>query len=175
MGGEILIVTERLILRETEKDDLADIVRWRNDWDNLCNMYSYLPLSLYKEEKWYENYINDDTKLTLIIVERENNEKIGTVSLGNIDYKNQKAELGILIGDKKHKGRGFGTEAVNSLTEFAFNEMNLHKVYLRVFEDNIAAINLYTKAGFTKDGVLKHDYFMGGRFVNIIIMSKLRE
>lgn len=170
-----MIITERLILREIEKEDLRYIANLRSNWDNLRNMYSYLPLSLSKQEKWYEDYINSEKAQVFILIEAETGQRVGTVSLGNIDYKNQKAELGILIGEEKFRGKGFATEAVNALIDFAFNEMNLHKIYLRVFETNSAAINLYTKLGFTNDGVLKHDYFTGGKFIDAIIMSKIRK
>ena len=58
---------------------------------------------------------------------------------------------------------------------YAFQELKLHKLYLRVFSDNIRAITSYEKAGFQKEALLKDDVLVAGRFRNIILMGIVNE
>ncbi|WP_092506285.1 GNAT family N-acetyltransferase [Virgibacillus salinus] len=78
------------------------------------------------------------------------------------------------IGEKSEWGKGYGTEVVEILVNFAFSRLNLHKVYLTVDSDNIGAIRCYEKVGFYKDGVLRDEVFKNGKYVNRIYMSILK-
>ena len=168
-----MIIGEKIILREIEEKDLDLIVKWRNDPEILRWLFSYLPLNKVKQRKWYEKYLNDDTQQTFIIELKEEETPMGTVGLTDIDYKDQRADLTIIIGEKEYWGKGLGEEALDLLVKFAFNEMNLRKIKALVFSDNERAINLYEKCGFGKEGVLKEEIFKVGEFRDIIIFSKL--
>jgi RimJ/RimL family protein N-acetyltransferase len=84
------------------------------------------------------------------------------------------ALVGILIGEKSCWNRGYGTEAMHLLVDTAFNTLNLHRVYLRVFEDNPRAIRAYEKAGFVHEGRMRQAEFHQGRFCDVLLMSVLR-
>jgi RimJ/RimL family protein N-acetyltransferase len=62
------------------------------------------------------------------------------------------------------QGKGYGTEAVKLLLKFAFNDLNLNKVYLKVFQNNERAIKCYLKAGFVKEGLLRKESFIDGSY-----------
>ena len=170
-----MIIGERIILREIEEDDLNSIVKWRNDPDILRWLFSYSPLNKTKQRKWYEKYLDDDTQQTFIIEVKEEKTPIGTVGLTNIDYKNQRGELTIIIGEKNYRGKGLGDECLNLLVKFAFNEMNLRKIKTLVFSDNEKAIKLYKKCGFVEEGVLKEEIFKDGMCKDVLIMSIWRK
>ena len=170
-----MIIGEKVILREIEEENLDLIVKWRNDPEILRWLFSYLPLSKVKERKWYETYLDDETQQIFIIEVNEEKTPIGTIGLTDIDYKNQRAELTIIIGEKEYWGKGLGEEALNLLVKFAFNEMNLRKIKALVFSDNDKAIKLYEKCGFVKEGVLKEEIFKDGKFKDFVVMSIFRE
>lgn len=170
-----MIIGERIILREIEEGDLNSIVKWRNDPDILRWLFSYSPLNETKQRRWYEKYMADDTQQTFIIEVKEEKIPIGTVGLTNIDYKNQRGELTIIIGEKNYRGRGLGGECLNLLVKFAFNEMNLRKIKTLVFSDNEKAIKLYEKCGFVEEGVLKGEIFKDGMYKDVLIMGIWRE
>jgi len=85
------------------------------------------------------------------------------------------AELQIRIGDAADRGRGVGSEAVGLLLRFAFDDLNLQRVQLHVFADNAAAIRVYEKAGFVREGVLRQAAHIGGKYVDVVLMGILRE
>jgi len=170
-----MIIGERVILREIEKEDLDLIVKWRNDFEILGWLFSYLPLSKAKQKKWYEKYLEDHTQQIFIIELKKEKKPVGTIGLTDIDYKNQKGELTIIIGEKKYRQQGLGKEALKLLVNFAFKEMNLRKIKALVFSDNEKAIKLYEKCGFKEEGILREEIFKNGKFKDITIMSKIKK
>ena len=166
-----MIIGERILLREIEEDDLNSIVKWRNDPAILRWLFSYSPLNKTKQRKWYEKYLDDDTQQTFIIEVKEEKISIGTVGLTSIDYKNQRAELGVLIGDESWQNKGMGTDALDLLIKFAFDEMNIRKIKAIVFEENIPAIKLYKSRGFVEEGVLNKEVYKNGEFKSVMVMA----
>ncbi|WP_302846751.1 GNAT family N-acetyltransferase [Virgibacillus salinus] len=75
------------------------------------------------------------------------------------------------MGDKNYRGKGFGQESFRLLLDFAFNELNLHKVYLRVFSFNEGEIRLYLKLGFYEEGELIEQFYREGSWHNVIFMD----
>ncbi|MDN6147003.1 MAG: GNAT family N-acetyltransferase, partial [Tetragenococcus koreensis] len=108
-----------------------------------------------------------------MIVHKETERLVGIVSLINMDYKNRSAECIIDIGAKDMWGKGIGSSAISLILEFAFLELNLHRVYLQVFSFNKKAIKLYEKMGFTHEGNQRQALYRMGTWHDIIMMSIL--
>lgn len=170
-----MIDTERLSLRLLEETDEQDIIRWRNDKEIIDCFFSYKGITSKEHREWFEKYVKGSDRIEFIICIKSNNKKIGTIGLSNIDHRNQKAEYGILLGEKDERGKGFGKEATLALLDYGFYELNLNKIFLKVFSDNTNAIELYKKAGFKEDGLLRKDVFKNGQFKDVLIMSILRD
>lgn len=110
-----------------------------------------------------------------LIEHKESERTVGIISLVNIDYKNRSAECIIDIGEKDLWGKGIGREAMGIILEFAFNEMNLHRLYLQVFSFNRRAVNLYEKLGFTLAGKFREALYRQGEWHDIILMDMLED
>lgn len=82
--------------------------------------------------------------------------------------------VGIMI-EKKEQNKGYGTIAMNALLKFIFLQLNLHKVYLYVFEENKKAIKVYEKCGFKVEGRLIEEVYKDGSFHNYLRMYILKE
>lgn len=100
------------------------------------------------------------------IVEDDNDEYLGTISLKEIDLENRNAEYAVVMR-KEVQGKGIGLQATNLLLDIAFNQMKLHKVYLNVLEDNLRAIRMYERAGFVFEGVSKEQLYIDDRYVGL--------
>jgi len=94
------------------------------------------------EERWFERQLNDE-KSRIFAIETEKGVHIGNIGLHEIVYKDGKATLGIMIGEKGYWGQGYGSDALKALLRFAFEELNLHRLYLSVFDFNKRAIRCY--------------------------------
>ncbi|MCG1023249.1 GNAT family N-acetyltransferase [Sutcliffiella horikoshii] len=168
--------SDRLRLRKMETKDIELYHTWRNDMDVMMMTSPSLDVYTLEETRSFvENVILSSTSSkSYIIVELESNTSIGVTSLINIDRKNRNAECIIDIGQKESWGKGYGSEALTILLEYAFKELNLHRVSLRVFSHNEKAIHLYTKLGFIKEGVSRDALYRNGRWHDIVHMGMLK-
>nr|WP_308742750.1 GNAT family protein [uncultured Anaerocolumna sp.] len=161
-------------LRKLSLNDFNVYHNWRNDLDV---MYSTSPaLDVYTLEDT-ENLIQimsgqPDAK-GYIIEYKETGQAVGIISLIHIDTKNRSAECVIDIGEKDMWGKGIGKAALTMILRYAFDELNLHRVFLQVFSFNQRAINLYEKIGFKQEGQLRQALYRGGNWHDIIVMGIL--
>jgi len=100
---------------------------------------------------------------------------IGTVDLFRPDWKNRVVNFGIIIGEKIYWGQGYGSDATSSALLFAFRELNLNRVELEVFEDNLRAIRCYEKIGFQHEGTRRKAFFKDGSYHDVNLMGILRD
>lgn len=176
-GAEMIIQGEKIILRALEKNDanlLLDIIN-DPDTENMLGGSSY-PVSYDMQCEWIENQKNDDTVFrTIIALKDEKKTGIGTIILNNIDMKNGTAEIHVKLAVENNRGKGYGTEAVNTMVKYAFNEMRLNCIYAEILEYNLPSIKLFEKCGFIKEGILSSRVFKGGKYINLMSFSKIKE
>lgn len=174
-NGVDMIAGERVVLREIEEDDLDLIVKWRNDPEVLKWLFSYLPISNASQRQWYEKYLAEDKTQTFIIEVKDGRVPIGTIGINEIDHRNQRGELGILIGENSYRGKGLGEESLRLMINYAFDQMNLRKIKALVFNDNRNAIILYEKCGFKHEGILKQEVYKEEKFKDVCIMGIIKQ
>lgn len=169
-----MIWGQKTRLRAIEREDLPTFVRWFNDPEVRQYLAMYMPMSLADEEKWFERQLEDQNS-RVFAIETEEGVHIGNIGLHNIDWKNRRAILGIVIGEKEYWGQGYGSDAIMALLGFAFGEMNLHRVYLTVYDYNHRAIRCYEKCGFRHEGRLREAHFSSGQYHDELMMGILQE
>lgn len=172
-----MIVSENVRLRGIEREDLPLFVGWLNDSEVRAGLSLYRPLSIPEEENWFENMLKSAQDEHPLVIEVRRDDAwvpVGNCGYHAIDWRNRSAEVGIFIGEKSCWNQGYGTQVMRLLLEFGFGELNLHRIYLRVFENNPRAIRSYEKAGFVVEGSMRQAEFVDGRYVDVIFMSVLR-
>lgn len=108
------------------------------------------------------------------VVEAESGEIIGHGEIGNIQKENGSAVLcRLLIGEEKHRGKGYGGELVRQLLMLCFDSLKLHRVELNVYDFNAAAIACYEKQGFVKEGLMRDATRVGDKYWSTWRMSIL--
>jgi len=168
------LIGERLYLRPLELGDLEACLRWINDPEVTRTLALYRPLNSLREREWLERLYKDDRDIVLAIILKESDKHIGNVGLHRIDWKDRRAELGILIGEREEWGKGYGAEAIELMLDYAFTKLNLHRVFLRVYANNPRAIRCYEKIGFRREGVLRESHFAEGRYWDTLVMGILQ-
>lgn len=168
-----MIQGERIVLRAIEREDLPNYVQWLNDPTVLEHFGHFLPLSLAPEEQWYEAMLKD-SNVRNFAIEFEGRH-VGGAGFNNIDGRNANAEVGLFVGLPELWDRGLGHDVLRTLLRFGFEQMNLHRIYLRVFAKNERAVHLYEKVGFQHEGRWREAEFRHGRYQDIMWMSILRE
>lgn len=166
---------ERVRLRKMSAEDASTYHKWRNDIEVMQFTNPSLDVFTYADtENFVKSITESHNSRNYIIEEVETDKSIGVTSLINIDYGNRNAECIIDIGDKDYWSKGFGQEAFRLLLDFAFKELNLHKVYLQVFSFNERAIRLYQKLGFNQEGEQKEQFYRDGAWHDVIFMGLLK-
>lgn len=151
-------------LRAMERRDLAKSRHWVNDLEITSLIGRALPVSDLEEERWFARMMEDEKVVMFAVETKEEKRHIGIVWLWNIDYRNRKAEARIIIGNKRCWGKGYGREVLKLLVNFAFQNLNLNKVYAYVLKDNPRAVKAFEKLGFAKEGDLKGEFFINGGY-----------
>lgn len=99
---------------------------------------------------------------------------IGQTSINQIYWPARNGRLFLVIV-KKFQGKGYGKIIIKKILNHAFNELNLHKIYLIVRAENEKAIYLYHRCGFRQEGVLKEEYFVKGKYWDMMRMAILKD
>jgi len=126
-----------------------------------------------KEEEFYRR-ATTSIKDIVFAIETLEGKTIGNVGLHAINREWSNAEFRIVIGEKSCWGKGYCLEATRLMVKFAFDDMNLHRVYLKVNENNIYGIKCFEKVGFKKEGILREHRYYGGKYSNDLIMGIIR-
>lgn len=169
---------QQVRLRPLRKSDIEVTVKWRNDPDLRENVLGYrFPVTQEMEEKWYLDALADQNqKRVLFAIETIQRAKlIGMIFLNKIDWIARLAQFGIIIGDKEFQGRKLAGDAMQLLFNYAFNFLNLRKIWLEVPVYNKRAIALYTKFGFYEEGKLRGQVFFDRRYHDLILMGLMAE
>lgn len=166
---------DRIMLRRLLPDDGALWERWLSDPELNAIMSTGMgsPISPVMLREAAERLAEDSTTRIDFTILTLEGVPIGSVHLADIDPWARRAELGIFIGEPGYRGCGLGTEATRLLLTFAFQQLNLHKVWLTVDADNTPGLRCYDKLGFHHDGILRHEVFKNGRYVDRVLMSIL--
>jgi len=117
---------------------------------------------------------NDASRVMLAIRQKTDPKIIGYINIHNISTVHRSADIGIRIGDERHRGQGFGKEALAMALNYCWNHLNLERVGLVVFRHNARAIAAYAACGFKKEGILKRFLFIDGAWIDLVLMAAFR-
>jgi RimJ/RimL family protein N-acetyltransferase len=165
-------------LRGYEMSDLDTVTKWLNDEEVTqflgSGLLSY-PVSSIAERRFIERFglSESSTEKTFAIETLADGRLIGSLGLHGIDWINRHSALGIIIGDKQYWGRGYGTDALRVLMRLAFDKLNLHRLWLHVYDFNARAIASYERCGFRREGVLREQRVLGRKYHDTIVMGIL--
>lgn len=166
-----------IYLRPLRPDDIDRIYQWHNSEELYRSLESpFRPVSRLAVQEWLNARLAFSLQeVNLAICSTSDFQHIGNIYLRDVDWIARSAELHIFIGNGQHRGKGYGAAAVRCILKYAFRDLGLNKVHLRVLEENIVALNIYQKCGFVVEGVLRNHVFKNGLFKNVVAMGLLAE
>lgn len=143
-------------LRKLEPTDLPFLYQWENDASTWADGANHNPLSQKDLRDYIESTTGDiykDGQLRLII-EDPSGQTIGCIDLFDFDIRNRRAAIGMYIAPE-YRGKGIGTKAVESLEEYAFQQLDLRLLYAVISTNNIPCTQLYKNLDYSPSSVLK--------------------
>lgn len=166
-------IGNRIELIPITKEYTKLIVDWRNNERVYNNFIFQEKFTEEMHNNWMDTKVKNGEVVQFIITIKENHKPIGSVYFRDIDHEKSIAEYGIFIGEDSEVGKGYGTEAANLALTYAFRDLKLDSIFLRVFADNRAAINSYKAVGFIETEYREKEIEKNGILRDLIFMSKL--
>lgn len=168
------IIGDAVYLSPMSLDDLEQYTRWMNDLE----MTKYLgaaatTISLEKEREALEMLAKGEHNFAIVL--KGEDRLLGNISLMKVNHLYQTAEVGLFIGNKEDRGKGYGSEALRLIVDFGFKYLNLKNIMLKVNAENKAAIAAYKKCGLNEFGRRTRSVYVDGKWCDDIYMEVLRE
>ena len=137
--------------------------RWCNDLSFLCSHYTHrAPYPVFC------------TVLSQNPLETLEEELIGVAGLHNVKYIQKNAEVAILIGNQDYRKKGFGSRYLILLEKYAFDMINLHRLYAFIYPENTVSRHLFEKHDYILEGVVREAAFWNGEYRDIMLYGKLK-
>lgn len=153
--------SRRLVFRYLTAADVSDkYIGWLKD----------IEINRWMEIEWYSK--NNTVETCLEFVESSNQDPhthlmgiflpqdmnhIGNIKLYSRQPEHGKGELGIVIGEKKYWRFGYGSEAIEAFSMWAFNTLHLERLEAMVHEKNVGSLRAFKRAGFLVEGYLRNN------------------
>jgi RimJ/RimL family protein N-acetyltransferase len=154
--------------------DYGSMYCWANDITAARLDGAFRPVNLIDVVRQLENAGKDTSRVIFAIRRRDETAIIGYVLIQNISSVHRSADIGIRIGEERHRGHGYGKEALMLALGYCWWHLNLNRIGLTVFRNNPRAIGIYKAAGFRIEGRLKKFFFIDGAWVDVLLMAAFR-
>lgn len=175
-----MIEGKNLRLRAIEPIDIENMYRWENDpeiWtvSGTINPFSRYTIEQYIKEAGLDIYHARQLRFAVDKLNGSLPVPIGFIDLFEFDPRNKKAGVGILIGDKTQRQKGFGKEALLLLKDYSFGVLNLRQLFCHIPMSNVPSLKLFSSAGFEKAGELKDWVVNKNKWENVVVMQLINE
>jgi diamine N-acetyltransferase len=143
-------------LRPIEIEDLSVLYEWENDAENWHTSNNLNPHSRFFLEQYIlnaQNNIYDDKQLRLVIVD-QHDKQIGIIDLFDFDPHHRRAAIGLIL-EPGSRNKGYGSEALDIIIEYASKTLNIKQLHCGVGVDNHHSVKLFKKKGFEITGTRK--------------------
>lgn len=174
MYGDDLLIGDKVRLTALTRDDLPTFARWLGSMElrRLLSPGRVIPFNMDDEKAWYDSITRPEDR-PFAIRTLEDDRLLGSCGIHDINWQSRHGIVGIMIGERDAWGKGYGSDALNVLLRYCFNELNLNRVALQVFSYNTRARRAYEKLGFVHEGTLREAILRDGVYHDILLMAIL--
>lgn len=171
----IFLKGKRLYLRPVWREDVPLMLKWSNDPD-LRGLYRAraVPIHQAEADEWIAQLHKRRDSLSFVVCLNDG-PAIGMIGLHTIDWESRVASTEAVIGEKEFWGKGYASEAKIILLHYAFDTLNLHKIWGAIFAFNKASQAYNKKCGYKVEGVQRRQIFANGKYHDRILIAVFRE
>jgi RimJ/RimL family protein N-acetyltransferase len=157
----VFLAGGRVSLRPIEEADLDFLHKHINDARVWRSLAESLPRNRDQEREWFEAVVCDDESVHLLVT--PDSTPVGTVGLDPVDWADGSVELGYWVAPD-YQGQGYGTEAVELVVGYAFDQLGLRRLSARVIAFNEPSVRLLERVGFVREGTRRETAFVDGEY-----------
>lgn len=166
---------EKVTLAPLRAEDVEQLYRWINDRPEVLAAAAYKPVHEAAHRSWVDSVVRRDDTAIFGIRTSADDRLIGYVQLVDIDSRTRSAELRIKIGDPEKRAQALGPEAGGLALRHGFEDLNLRRIWAHVFATNEPVRRAAAGIGFREEGVLREAAYVGGEYVDVIVIGLLRD
>lgn len=166
-----MLSDEVIYLRKLEKSDLNQTWLWLHQHDIYSKIGVHVPFSHSDQDRWFETLEKSNDKMVFAVCLLEGDQHIGNVSLDNVDLRHRNARVSIFIGNKEKRGGHLGSRALEILGSYAFEFLNLNKIWCKTTNGDDVVLAFYEKLGWKQEGVLREHEYHDGQYLDKAIFG----
>lgn len=172
--GMIIGKDREVVLRELTQRDIPKLAEYANNIKVSINLRDGFPSPYTIEDAInFIDRVNAQNPKTFFAIEYRG-DYVGNISLSvGPDVYRKSAEIGYFIGEP-FWNKGIATKAVNLITEFGFEHLDIVRIYTGVFEFNKPSQRVLEKCGFVKEAVFEKAICKNGKIYNEIRYAKIK-
>ncbi|MFO1520425.1 MAG: GNAT family N-acetyltransferase [bacterium] len=157
--------SDRLYLSPVDEKHAPALTKWMNDPEIFGHLRDMKMVTTVEQHlEWVKVARQSAVDRIFAIYYLSEDQLIGDGGVMKIDWENRKAEVGLVIGEKKYQGKGLGKEAVWLLCHYAFQELKLHNLIAEIIGKNEASFRLHEGLGFKPVGTRREAIWLGNRW-----------
>jgi diamine N-acetyltransferase len=166
---------KKVLLRPLVTEDAVTLMVWENDPTHWRVSETEAPYSLQEIEAFIasSSQIRTNKQVRFMILEKSSKQPVGTIDLFDIDFKHVRANIGVLIADEAHQGKGFASESIDLMLLYAQRYLDLRNFAASIHADNSKSLELFKAKGFVEIGVRKEWYWLDGQWVDEVLYQKI--
>jgi len=168
-----MIFGKRVVLGPIMPPDLTSLFQWTDSAEDAAINGTHRPPSWNEQEEFWLLQ-QDPSRIFFAIRIKPRSEIAGYIQIREIEPVHRSAKIGIWIGEAAERGKGIGFEALELAIDYCWRQLNLRRLTLEVFAHNEAAIRLYARSGFEREGMLKSAQYVEGAWIDIVLMALQR-
>jgi ribosomal-protein-alanine N-acetyltransferase len=173
--GELPMEERRIFLKLLSEQDVTEkYLSWMADGEVMQYLESRWFSHTVDSIRGYVKRMNESPNDFLFGIFDDEFGHIGNIKIGGINQLHRFGDVGLVIGEKAVRGRGYGTKAIQMATEYAFKELNLNKLTAGMYANNVASHKAFLKAGYRQVGYYEKHWFCQGKYVDGFLMERLR-
>lgn len=168
------IKSENLIVRNIKISDI------RKKYISALNDYEIVKYTEARHKTWNYNSVKKNivdsrkNRIPFLSIFLKNKTHIGNIRLPAYDKNNKRITLGIMIFDRSFHGKGFGTEALKTVSEYLISECEINKIIADYCVSNIASKRMFAKSNYQIEGILKKNVLIDNRFEDTEVVSFMK-
>jgi len=167
-----MLYGKKINLVALEEESLTTLKNWRNNPNLRKYFREHREINNYMQENWFKKIMSDPNQFNFEI--RKEDVLIGHCGLYYINWIARHGEFGIYIGNEEYRNGGYGSDALRTLINYGFEQLNLNKIWCEVYSNN-QSVDIYRHIGFKDEGILREHYYADGRYWDSYMLSILKK
>lgn len=166
----------RVVLRAVEATDAERLQRWVNGGESRAWLDGVPALvSRRSQERWLEAAgAGRDANYRVFAVETRDSRHVGMVQVRDIQWVHRRARMDLLVGEPELRETGFEADVIRTMIAFGADMLNLHRIETRL-PANSPRVQSYLAAGFVMEGRARDASFVGGQYIDEVILGWLAQ